>query len=156
MKGGQVRLDPDGAHARTTTTMGDAEGLVQVQVADVRANVAWAGQTNLHELSISHGAGPGQSACSAAGALRWQDTLINTTQAGNGHSMMNSWSRAWTCGHGFKHNEHRSAGRREETAVQGHAVLHGMMASWPTACVLHPPVRSCLPRPCTPGRRGCG
>ena len=34
-------LDADGAHAGTTAAVGDAEGLVQVQVAHIRANVAW-------------------------------------------------------------------------------------------------------------------
>jgi hypothetical protein len=46
-EGRQVRLDADGAHAWAATTVWDAEGLVQVQVAHVSANVAGAGQAHL-------------------------------------------------------------------------------------------------------------
>src|SRR5690606_28756184 len=37
----------DWSHAWSTTAMGDAEGLVQVQVAYVRTELPWAGQTDL-------------------------------------------------------------------------------------------------------------
>lgn len=43
----QVRLDTDGAHTGSSTSMGDAEGLVQVQVADISTNVTGRGQTDL-------------------------------------------------------------------------------------------------------------
>lgn len=43
----QVRLDTDGAHTGSTTSVGDTEGLVQVQVADISTNVAGRGQTDL-------------------------------------------------------------------------------------------------------------
>src|SRR5690606_17260366 len=40
----EMRLDPDRAHAWPTAAMRDAEGLVQVHVADVGADISWAGQ----------------------------------------------------------------------------------------------------------------
>jgi hypothetical protein len=46
-EGSQVRLDTNGAHAWAAAAVWDAEGLVQVQVAHVSADVAGAGQTNL-------------------------------------------------------------------------------------------------------------
>ncbi len=39
--------DADGAHARAAAAVRDAEGLVQVEVADVGADVAGAGQADL-------------------------------------------------------------------------------------------------------------
>ena len=39
--------NPDGADSWPTSTVRDAEGLVQVQMADVRADVAGAGQPHL-------------------------------------------------------------------------------------------------------------
>ncbi|MCY1517305.1 hypothetical protein D9M68_519800 [compost metagenome] len=43
---GQVRLDADRAHAGTAAAMRDAEGLVQVEVADVGTDVAGAGKAD--------------------------------------------------------------------------------------------------------------
>ena len=45
--GGQVRGRGDGAHARAAAAVGDAEGLVQVDVADVGADVRRAAQADL-------------------------------------------------------------------------------------------------------------
>ena len=42
-----MRLNSDRAHSRTASAMGDAERLVQVQVADVRAVVAWPREPHL-------------------------------------------------------------------------------------------------------------
>ncbi len=42
----QMRLDADRAHAGTAAAMRDAEGLVQVEVADVGADVTGAGQAD--------------------------------------------------------------------------------------------------------------
>jgi hypothetical protein len=42
-----VGLDANGAHTRTTTTVRDAECLVEVQVAHVSTNLTRAGQTHL-------------------------------------------------------------------------------------------------------------
>src|SRR5882724_12999065 len=36
----QVRLDPDRAHARAAAAMGNAEGLVQIEMADIGAVIA--------------------------------------------------------------------------------------------------------------------
>jgi hypothetical protein len=44
-----VRLHSNRSHARSASSVWDAEGLVQVEVADVSPDVAWAGQTNLHQ-----------------------------------------------------------------------------------------------------------
>src|SRR5690606_29042471 len=43
----QVFLDTDGAHAGAAATVGNAEGLVQVHVRDVSADVAGTGQADL-------------------------------------------------------------------------------------------------------------
>ena len=43
----QVRRDADRAHARPAAAVRDAEGLVEVQVADVRAEIARPAQTHL-------------------------------------------------------------------------------------------------------------
>ena len=43
----QVFLHADGAHARTATAMRNGEGLVQVEVRDVRADKAWRRQPDL-------------------------------------------------------------------------------------------------------------
>ena len=48
-EGGQVCLDADRSHAGAASSVWDAEGLVQVQVAHVCTNVAGAGQANLSE-----------------------------------------------------------------------------------------------------------
>ena len=42
----QVCLYANRAHAGATTAVRNAKGFVQVQVADVAANIAWAGQAN--------------------------------------------------------------------------------------------------------------
>ena len=47
---GQVRLDPDGAHSRASTTMGDTESLVKIEVTDVCSNDAWRRQPHLKPL----------------------------------------------------------------------------------------------------------
>ena len=44
---GEVRGDADRTHARTPTSVRDAEGLVEVEVADVRADVSWTAETDL-------------------------------------------------------------------------------------------------------------
>mmetsp|Transcript_126480 Transcript_126480/g.219147 ORF Transcript_126480/g.219147 Transcript_126480/m.219147 type:complete len:549 (+) Transcript_126480:1398-3044(+) len=46
-EGGQLGLHPNGAHARTPSAVRDGEGLVQVEVAHVRAHVPGAAQTDL-------------------------------------------------------------------------------------------------------------
>jgi hypothetical protein len=51
-KWSQVRLDADGAHAWATTTVWDAEGLVQVEVAHVSTNVAGAGEADLRVTTM--------------------------------------------------------------------------------------------------------
>jgi hypothetical protein len=43
----EVPAHADGAHAGTAAAVRDGEGLVQVQVADVRADVAGAAQADL-------------------------------------------------------------------------------------------------------------
>lgn len=47
-EGCQVGLDTDGTHPRAAAAVRDAEGLVQVEMADVRANVSRRGQAHLH------------------------------------------------------------------------------------------------------------
>lgn len=47
--GGQVCLDTNGTHTRATTTVRDAEGLVQVQVAHISTNDARGSEPNLQE-----------------------------------------------------------------------------------------------------------
>src|SRR5690606_19246569 len=44
---GQVRGGADGAHARTAAAVGNAEGLVQIEVAYVRAHAAGAAKSHL-------------------------------------------------------------------------------------------------------------
>lgn len=44
---GQVSFDPNGAHSRTSTAVRNAEGLVQVEMADVCSNDAWSCQPHL-------------------------------------------------------------------------------------------------------------
>jgi hypothetical protein len=44
---GKVRLDSDRANTRATTTVGNTEGLVEVEMADISANVTGAAETNL-------------------------------------------------------------------------------------------------------------
>ena len=44
--GREVRLDADGAHAGAAAAVRDAEGLVQVQVADIAAQIAGARQAD--------------------------------------------------------------------------------------------------------------
>ena len=46
-EGHQVRRDPDGSHAWTATSVGDGEGLVEVEVTDVGPNHARAGESDL-------------------------------------------------------------------------------------------------------------
>ena len=43
----QVRSDSDRPHPRTASAVGNAEGLVQVEVADVRAEVSRPAQSHL-------------------------------------------------------------------------------------------------------------
>ncbi len=45
--GSQFFVDADGAHAGATTAVGDGEGLVQVQVADIRTDTSRAGEADL-------------------------------------------------------------------------------------------------------------
>lgn len=45
---GRADLDTNGSHAWATTAVGNAEGLVEVQVAHVRADVARRCQAHLH------------------------------------------------------------------------------------------------------------
>ncbi len=45
----KVLLYTNRTHARTTTSMGDAKGLMQIQMADICTNVSWTCQTNLPE-----------------------------------------------------------------------------------------------------------
>ena len=42
-----MRLYPDRPHARAAAAMGNAERLVQIDVTDVSAIIAWAGQPDL-------------------------------------------------------------------------------------------------------------
>ena len=46
-EGSKVRLDTDGSHARATATVGDTEGLVQVEMAHICAIVTRAAETDL-------------------------------------------------------------------------------------------------------------
>ena len=50
---GCAHLDADGAHAGAAAAVGDAEGLVQVQVAHVRADVPGGGQAHLRMVPCS-------------------------------------------------------------------------------------------------------
>src|SRR6476646_4361029 len=45
-EGREMRLDADWPHAGAATPMGDAERLMQIEVAYVCANVAWPGQSH--------------------------------------------------------------------------------------------------------------
>ncbi len=45
----KVLLYTNRTHARTTTSMGDAKGLMQIQMADICTNVSWTCQANLPE-----------------------------------------------------------------------------------------------------------
>ena len=46
-EGGQVGLHPDGTHSRATSAVGDAEGLVKVQVGHVAAVISRTAKTYL-------------------------------------------------------------------------------------------------------------
>ena len=50
----QVRLDPNGAHAGTSSTVRDAEGLVQVEVAHIGTNDARGCQAHLWPRKHTH------------------------------------------------------------------------------------------------------
>ena len=50
-EGRQMRLDPDRAHARAAAAVRDAEGLVQVQVADIAADLAGLGEAD-HRVQV--------------------------------------------------------------------------------------------------------
>ena len=47
----QMRLDADGSHARAAAAMRNAECLVQVQVADIAAQIAGAGKAH-HRVHV--------------------------------------------------------------------------------------------------------
>jgi hypothetical protein len=79
-EGRQVGLHADGAHAGPAAAVGDAEGLVQVEVAHVGADVAGAGEAHLHS------AGRGTSARGAR--------LPRSTPAPFPHQSLRPWPQA--------------------------------------------------------------
>lgn len=73
-----MRFDPNGAHARPSTTVRNAEGLVQVEMADVCSNDAWSCQPHLkpiHTRLHGNSQNSGGSASNAAfGSAQWTIT----------------------------------------------------------------------------------
>ena len=72
-EGGQVSLHTNRSHAWAAAPMGDAEGLVQVQMAHIRPDVSRRGQANLSPInkvrSIDKGTGRGVPALKARASV---------------------------------------------------------------------------------------